>query len=290
MNWYMKVLNQYGDFEGRATLEEYWTFYLYNILISIFLIILDHSLGLTNAGLGYFGLLSFLFFLFVLIPCTAVTVRRLHDVGKSGWMMFIALIPIVGNIWLLFLLISDSELGENQYDLNIKNSTNENSFNSENKSDVIKEDLFLIPKKRALLKETFESGLISQNELNEKLEFLITQKQLLEVKLEETLNAEKENEFQWRIEEEIKLDKENLFELKKQGLLTEKEYNEKVDFLYNKQKEVNENERLIFEKQFKLETSSKLSQSQEYLILGGTILIILLFLAYKYFTTEFLKI
>jgi len=50
----------------------------------------------------------------------AVAVRRLHDVGKSGWMILVALIPIVGAIWLIVLMVTDSIPGENQYGPNPK--------------------------------------------------------------------------------------------------------------------------------------------------------------------------
>ena len=54
------------------------------------------------------------------MPSLAVAVRRLHDIGKSGWMLLIGLIPLVGAIWLLILLLRDSEAGENKYGPNPK--------------------------------------------------------------------------------------------------------------------------------------------------------------------------
>lgn len=56
----------------------------------------------------------------VLIPGLSVSVRRLHDVGKSGWMLLIALIPLIGAIWLFVLLVTDSKPGENEYGPNPK--------------------------------------------------------------------------------------------------------------------------------------------------------------------------
>lgn len=61
-----------------------------------------------------------LYGLAVLIPGLAVTVRRLHDVGKSGWFFFIILIPLVGVIWLLVLFFTDSQYGPNKYGPNPK--------------------------------------------------------------------------------------------------------------------------------------------------------------------------
>jgi len=119
MNWYLKVLKQYADFSGRARRKEYWMFVLFNMIFAIVAMILDNILGLTAGELPY-GVLYYLYVLAVLIPGLAVAVRRLHDVGKSGWMILIALIPIIGAIWLLVLMVTDSNPGENQYGPNPK--------------------------------------------------------------------------------------------------------------------------------------------------------------------------
>ncbi len=84
--------------------------------------ILDNVLGLTAGELPY-GVFYFLYAFAVLIPGLAVAVRRLHDVGKSGWMILIALIPLIGAIWLLVLMVTDSNPGENQYGSNPKEVT-----------------------------------------------------------------------------------------------------------------------------------------------------------------------
>jgi uncharacterized membrane protein YhaH (DUF805 family) len=84
---------------------------------------LDNIAGTTfklqTIGLPY-GFIYLLYSLFVIIPGLAVLVRRLHDVGKSGWWMFIALVPIIGWIWILVLLFTDSNAGENLYGPNPK--------------------------------------------------------------------------------------------------------------------------------------------------------------------------
>jgi len=122
MNWYLKVLKQYADFSGRARRKEYWMFVLFNMIFAIVAAILDNVLGIAMEGTGY-GPLYGIYALAVLIPGLAVAVRRLHDVGKSGWMILIALIPLVGAIWLLVLLVTDSNPGENQYGQNPKEAT-----------------------------------------------------------------------------------------------------------------------------------------------------------------------
>tara|TARA_B110000467_G_C18182869_1_gene401575 strand:- start:22 stop:387 length:366 start_codon:yes stop_codon:yes gene_type:complete len=118
MEWYLKVLKQYGDFSGRARRKEYWMFILFNMIFAFTAAILDNILG--TAGPAGYGVLYGIYGLAVFIPGLAVSVRRLHDVGKSGWMCFIALIPLIGAIWLLVLMLTDSNSGENEYGANPK--------------------------------------------------------------------------------------------------------------------------------------------------------------------------
>lgn len=122
MNWYLKVLKQYADFSGRARRKEYWMFVLFNMIFANVATILDNVLGIAMEGIGY-GPLYGLYALAMLIPGLAVAVRRLHDVGKSGWMILIALIPLIGSIWFLVLMVTDSNAGENQYGQNPKEVT-----------------------------------------------------------------------------------------------------------------------------------------------------------------------
>ena len=120
MNYYLKVLQNYATFTGRARRSEYWYFVLFNLIFGIVAIILDNVLGIAMEGMGNYGPLYSLYSIVVFIPGLAVLVRRLHDVGKSGWMFFIALIPIIGAIWLLVLLATDSEAGSNKWGENPK--------------------------------------------------------------------------------------------------------------------------------------------------------------------------
>ena len=120
MNWYLKVLKDYAVFSGRARRKEYWMFTLFNIIFYITAMILDNILGTAIEDVGWYGLFYILYALAVLIPSLAVLVRRLHDVGKSGWMILVSLIPLIGAIWLLVLMVTDSHPGENQYGPNPK--------------------------------------------------------------------------------------------------------------------------------------------------------------------------
>lgn len=118
MNWWLTAMKKYVDFSGRARRTEYWMFVLFNIIFGIVAIVLDNMLGTATED-GY-GVLYSLFALAIVLPTWAVTVRRLHDVGKSGWWIFISLIPIIGGIWLFILTVTDSQIGDNQYGPNPK--------------------------------------------------------------------------------------------------------------------------------------------------------------------------
>lgn len=114
MEWYLKCLKQhYFDFNGRARRQEYWMFTLINVVISIALTVV---LGLISQKLLP---IANIYSLAVLLPALGVTARRLHDIGKSGWMMLIALIPLVG-LYLIYLLCQDSQSGSNAYGANPK--------------------------------------------------------------------------------------------------------------------------------------------------------------------------
>jgi len=119
MNWYLQVLKKYAVFSGRARRKECWMFILFNFIFCLIIASFDYILGLKIEVVGC-GLIGILYMLAILIPYYAVLVRRLHDVGKSGWMLFFSLIPIVGQIYLLVLAATDSNPGENQYGPNPK--------------------------------------------------------------------------------------------------------------------------------------------------------------------------
>lgn len=129
MNWYLKVLKEhYADFKGRARREEYWMFVLFNIIVSFVIVLVFAGIGIATEVPEIIGL-SYIYYLAILIPSIAVVVRRLHDAGKSGWYYFISLIPIVGFIWLLVLLCTDSENGPNKWGDNPKGIGNDGTIN-----------------------------------------------------------------------------------------------------------------------------------------------------------------
>jgi len=119
MNWYLEVLRKYAVFNGRARRSEYWWFVLFNIIISLALGAIDGVTGTFSQAAGL-GLLGGLYTLAVLLPSLAVTVRRLHDTGRSGWWFLIMFVPLIGAIVLLVFMLLDSKPGQNQYGANPK--------------------------------------------------------------------------------------------------------------------------------------------------------------------------
>ena len=120
MEWYLKVMKEnYSNFSGRARRKEYWMFTLIWCVVSFITALLDGALGL-GFDMGYgvtspYGWIYSIVTLVHFIPSFGVLVRRLHDVGKSGWFMLISLVPIIGGIWLLVLLCTDGDGSENAY-------------------------------------------------------------------------------------------------------------------------------------------------------------------------------
>jgi uncharacterized membrane protein YhaH (DUF805 family) len=107
MNWYLEVLRKYTVFTGRARRSEYWYFVLFNFLNSILTSMMDLTFGLYNPETGY-GVINTIYAALVLVPAIAVGVRRMHDVGKSGWYFLIPLYNI-------FLAVRPGDPGENKY-------------------------------------------------------------------------------------------------------------------------------------------------------------------------------
>lgn len=101
------LTEKYATFTGRARRSEYWWFVLANFLIGLIVGFIDITIltGIVN--------------LLLIVPSLAVGARRLHDIGKSGWWLLLALIPLV-NLYLIYLFVKDSQPGENEYGPNPK--------------------------------------------------------------------------------------------------------------------------------------------------------------------------
>ena len=110
--YFIKVLKEnFANFSGRARREEYWYYSLAVFVISAILSVLSKA-GIVGV---IFSILSFLFSLCILIPGLAVSVRRLHDTGRSGWWLLLCLIPLIGQIVLLVFMVTEGQKGENKW-------------------------------------------------------------------------------------------------------------------------------------------------------------------------------
>ena len=118
------VFSKYADFSGRATRSEYWYFYLFNSLVGmVYYIAFFAMLGSgsrDSSAAGYLSVMIIIYALVMTIPSLAVTVRRLHDTGHSGWWIFLNLIPVIGSIVLFIWFITDSDPDTNEYGDNPK--------------------------------------------------------------------------------------------------------------------------------------------------------------------------
>ena len=108
---YIAVLKKYAVFTGRASRREFWLFVLVNVVIGIIFSILTKIPILKII----FWIVYFLFGLAIFIPSIMVGIRRLHDTNKTGWLMLICLVPVVGAIAFLVLCALEGTPGENQY-------------------------------------------------------------------------------------------------------------------------------------------------------------------------------
>lgn len=113
MDWYLSALKKYAVFDGRARRKEYWMFQLFYIIFLCIAVIIDMVIGTLMV-------FYILYILAMAIPSISVTVRRLHDIDKSGWWYFISCVPIIGGIWLLVLVCTEGDRGINGYGYNPK--------------------------------------------------------------------------------------------------------------------------------------------------------------------------
>jgi len=107
--WKTVATERFAQFDGRAGQGEYWWFFIANAIIAIGLVVLSAVVS------WIFLLLYIIFILAMIVPGLAVAVRRLHDSDKSGWMILVSVIPLVGSIILLVLLAMAGTPGDNKY-------------------------------------------------------------------------------------------------------------------------------------------------------------------------------
>ena len=99
------ILKNYCNFEGRASRPEFWWFFLFNFLVSLILSLMGKA-GTTLQGLWSLA---------ILLPQLGLSARRLHDIGKTGWLLLLGFIPIVGWVILIIWWAKEGDPTENQY-------------------------------------------------------------------------------------------------------------------------------------------------------------------------------
>ena len=104
------VYSKYATFSGRATRSEYWWFVLFLYATILCVVLLGVATGIDKPFLALIGIFVAISF----IPIVALRVRRLHDIGKSGWWIFLGLVPYIGEIILFIFSVMGSD-GENEY-------------------------------------------------------------------------------------------------------------------------------------------------------------------------------
>lgn len=109
MRWFLiPFVQQYASFSGRTTIREYWLYmlWLHGIMFSLLFTMYLH-IWLAAGAL--------IFFLVSIIPTLAITARRLHDAGYSGWWLLLLLIPTLGAVPLLIFVLLPGEVGANDF-------------------------------------------------------------------------------------------------------------------------------------------------------------------------------
>ncbi|MEC7488240.1 MAG: DUF805 domain-containing protein [Pseudomonadota bacterium] len=101
------VTEKYATFTGRARRQEFWMFVLAYIIVYLLAIVIDMAAGLYVVT-GILGLA-------LLIPTIAVTVRRLHDINRTGWWILIYFVPLIGAIVMLVFCCLKGTAGENRF-------------------------------------------------------------------------------------------------------------------------------------------------------------------------------
>jgi uncharacterized membrane protein YhaH (DUF805 family) len=114
MHWYFRALKKYLVLEGRASRSEYWYFVLFYVVTLTLGVVIDLITGHFDASLGL-GWWSGTSVVLTLAPLIGVSVRRLHDIGRSGWWVWIGFVPLIGDLTLFIFALFDSQAGDNDY-------------------------------------------------------------------------------------------------------------------------------------------------------------------------------
>ena len=120
MEWFLKCLKQYADFKGRARRKEFWMFMSFYFPVSTSAVFWALLWVDGFFVYHYKGVIAISCTFAFAMPAISVTIRRLHDIGKSGWWFLIQCVPLIGHIWLLTLVCVNSQPGKNKYGVNPK--------------------------------------------------------------------------------------------------------------------------------------------------------------------------
>lgn len=107
MRWYLQVLKNYVGFKGRARRQEFWMFMLFHFIFIWILMLVSMKMDTP--------IIYALYYLATVLPMIAVYIRRLHDIGKSGWYILWLLVPLAGLIYMIVLWATEGNRSDNQY-------------------------------------------------------------------------------------------------------------------------------------------------------------------------------
>ena len=109
--------SKYATFSGRARRAEFWWFALFNSAVFVILSVIELTFGDAHRwmmGEGGPGLVGGVYWLAILLPSLAVTVRRLHDTDRSGWWLLLEFVPVIGPLVLIWFLATPGTAGPNR--------------------------------------------------------------------------------------------------------------------------------------------------------------------------------
>ena len=114
MKYFINCFKQYAITDGRARRREFWILAIVMTVLLAITHFIDGKTGYTigNSGAGYLSLAVFAVFF---LPALSVTIRRLHDIGRSGWWLLAGVIPIIGWLILFIFICLDGQYGENRF-------------------------------------------------------------------------------------------------------------------------------------------------------------------------------
>ncbi len=114
MKWYLQTLKRYNVFRGRASRKEYWIFVLFQVLAVLAISAAERALAIANPEI-LFGWFTAGFLALTLLPALAITIRRLHDTGRSGWWGLLHALPVLGTLLLQAFMLPAGAHGANRY-------------------------------------------------------------------------------------------------------------------------------------------------------------------------------